>query len=466
VAHGTQAESNEPILWLEDQQGQIQRVPGHELVAQLRELENRPRLVVLVSCQSAGKGAGDVLSALGPRLAEVGIPAVLAMQGNIRMETITKFMPVFFHELQKDGRLDRALNVARGQVRDQPDWWMPVLFMRLKSGRLWYTPGENMDGRAYDQWPALIRVIQKARCTPVLGPGLVEPMMGSLRDIARHWAEKFKFPMAPHERESFTQVAQFLSVSQPAQGFVFDELEDYLRGYLRTTHQRDLPAALREGKASLDELVNAIGAAQRNQKPLDAHRVLAQLPLPIYITANADELLEEALRGEGRNPQSVICPWNEEIDATPIGDVDVAHPLVFHFFGRWSQPESLVLTEDDYFRFLIGVTGNQDIIPEVVGEALTKAGMLFMGFQADEWAFRALFHTILARPGGLLRSKYAQVAAQLEPEDDRLLEPQRARKYLEKYLYSTQNEHIEIYWGSPQEFAAALWQKWQAGSEQ
>lgn len=466
VAHGTLTEKNEPILWLEDEQGRIQRINGNELVTRLRELENRPRLVVLISCQSAGAGksSGDVLSALGPRLAEAGIPAVLAMQGNIRMDTIAKFMPVFFNELQKDGRIDRALNVARGQIRDQPDWWMPVLFMRLKSGRLWYTPGESMDGRAYEQWPALIRVIQKARCTPVLGPGLTEPLMGSLRDIARRWAEKFKYPMASHECESFTQVAQFLSVSQPSQGFVFDELEEYLRGYLRTTHQRILPVGLLQGKASLDELVNAIGAVQRKQNPLEAHLVLAQLPLSVYITANADELLEEALRAQNRKPQSVVCPWNEEIDATPMGNVDIDHPLVFHFFGRWSQPESLVLTEDDYFRFLIGVTGNQDIIPEVVGKALTNAGMLFMGFQADEWSFRALFHTILARPGGYLRAKNAQVAAQLEPEDDRLLEPQRARKYLEKYLYDTRNEKIEIYWGSPQEFAAALWQKWQAGS--
>jgi hypothetical protein len=285
-----------------------------------------------------------------------------------------------------------------------------------------------------------------------------------MRDIARDWAEKFKYPLAHHERESFPQVAQFLSVSQPAQGFVFAEFEKYLRGSLRARYQRILPVGLLEGQPSLDLLVNAIGAAQRQQNPLDAHRVLAQLPLPVYITANADELLEEALRDEKRKPQSVICQWNEEIDSTPIGDVDLEHPLVFHVFGRWSQPESLVLTEDDYFRFLIGVTRNQDILPAVVGKSLTKAGMLFMGFQADEWAFRALFHIILARDGGHFRSKYAQVAAQLEPEDDRLLEPQRARKHLEKYLYSIQNEKIEIYWGSPQEFAAALWQKWQAGN--
>ncbi len=461
VAHGQFGGDQAGRLWLENAQGGIAQVTAAGFANSLRMLEHRPRLVVLASCQSAGSSTGDILSSLGPRLAEVGIPAVLAMQGNITMETVAQFMPVFFGELQKDGRIDRSLSVARGLVREHVDASLPALFMRLKSGRLWYTPGESVDSKTYDQWPALVRVIQKGRCTPVLGPGLAEPVVGSIREVARQWAEKFKYPLAHHERESFPQVAQFLSVSQPAQGFVFDEMEQSLRNGLRQKYGEELP----KDHASLDALVNAIGAVQR-QNPLEAHRVLARLPLPVYISANPDELLEEALRAEGRAPQSLICPWNEEIEAPPPATVDVAHPLVFHFFGRWSQPKSLVLTEDDYFRFLIGVTSNQDILPEVVGEALTKAGMLFMGFQADEWPFRALFHTILARPGGLLRSKYAQVAAQLEPEDERLLEPQRARKYLEKYLYDTRNEKIEIYWGSPQEFAAALWQKWQAEDKQ
>jgi hypothetical protein len=40
-------------------------------------------------------------------------------------------MPVFFGELLKDGQIDRAFAVARGKVRQQPDSWMPALFLRL-----------------------------------------------------------------------------------------------------------------------------------------------------------------------------------------------------------------------------------------------------------------------------------------------------------------------------------------------
>ncbi len=41
-------------------------------------------------------------------------------------------------------------------------------------------------------------------------------------------------------------------------------------------------------------------------------------------------------------------------------------PLVFKIFGELSHPESIVLTEDDYFDFLIGATRNKNLIPTAV----------------------------------------------------------------------------------------------------
>ncbi len=136
VAHGAMLQGD-PHLWLEDAQGQAAVVLGSDLVRQVRDLRERPRLVVLASCQSAGSGEEGVLAALGPRLAEAGIPAVLAMQGNVTLETVETFLPVFFRELLRDGQIDRAMAAARGMVRERPDWWVPVLFLRLREGRLW-----------------------------------------------------------------------------------------------------------------------------------------------------------------------------------------------------------------------------------------------------------------------------------------------------------------------------------------
>jgi hypothetical protein len=136
VCHGRLVD-DEPYLWLEGAGGSSEPTRGRDLVARVRDLARRPLLAVLASCQSAGQGYGDVLAALGPQLAQAGIPAVLAMQGNVPMQTVEHMMPVFFRELQRDGQVDRALAAARGDLRGDPSWWMPVLFLRIRDGRLW-----------------------------------------------------------------------------------------------------------------------------------------------------------------------------------------------------------------------------------------------------------------------------------------------------------------------------------------
>lgn len=464
VAHGSFA-GGESYLWLEDEQGGIVRVTGSDLVTRLSELERRPRLVVLTSCQSAGRGEGDVLSAIGPRLAEAGIPAVLAMQANLRMDTAARFMPVFFNELQKDGSIDRALTVARGLVREQPDWWVPVLFMRLKSGRLWYIPGFGGPRGEFEKWPSLLRGIQSGRCTPILGPGLTEAITGSLRDMARQWAEELQYPLAAHERESLPQVAQYRAVDQ-SRFTAEDEWLAQLRAaiYKRASVFANLPATLQGSAAPLEALLEAVGKLQRETDEFEPHKVLAQLPVKVFITANTDELLEAALREIGKEPHSMVCPWREFSEETDPAmyarndeyDPDPDHPLVYHLFGLLSQPESLVLTEDDTFEFLIGITRHMKNIPDQVGRALTDSALLFLGFQTEEWNFRVLLQALLAKEGNNLLKRHAHIAAQIEPEEGRLLNPGRARRYLETYFARGSDIEINIFWGNAREFMKEL----------
>lgn len=463
VCHGA-LKNGQPFIILEDETGQADILPGSQFVQRLYEVPNRPRLVVLVSCQSAGEGDGSALSAIGPQLVEIGVPAVLAMQGKLSMDTAAQFLPVFFRELQRDGQIDRAMAAARGAVRDRLDFWVPALFLRLKSGRLWYQPGFSGDQQGVEKFPALLRNINRGRCTPILGPGLVEPLLGSLREVALRWADTFRYPMAPHERESLPQVAQFLVVNQDAQ-FPFDDLEALLKKHILDTFHADLPEALRSGAASLNQLISAVGRERRASNPLDPHRLLAGMPLPIFITANQDSLLEDALTEASKQPHSVLCPWNEFIEQEKTifdlqGDYepDPQRPVVFHLFGSWDLPDSVVLTEDHYFDFLIGITGNKALIPEQVRQSLADASLLFLGFQTNEWSFRVIFRSLISQPGANRRSRYAHIAAQIEPEDGRILEPIRARRYLEQYFLKGVtiggSTSIDIYWGSPEEFMA------------
>ena len=169
VAHGV-LKGDGPWLWLQGEDGLARPVEGDKLVARIQGMRRRPRLVVLASCQSAGgvRMSGDPLAALGPQLAAAGVPAVIAMQGDIRVATAETFMARFFSDLAKHGQLDLAAAAGRGAIRERPDWWSPALFMRLKSGRLWYTPGFGES--EFKKWEGLIASIRQGRCTAILGP--------------------------------------------------------------------------------------------------------------------------------------------------------------------------------------------------------------------------------------------------------------------------------------------------------
>jgi len=468
VCHGA-LRNGEAWLFLEDEEGKVARVDGDALVAQIGDMEHRPLLVVLASCESMGTGAsaddGGALLSLGPRLAEAGVPAVLAMQGSVSMATLEAFLPVFFHELQQDGQIDRAAAVARGAVRDRADRFMPVLFLRLGSGRIWYDPGFGHEG-GLEKWPALLNNIARGRCTPILGSGLLEPIIGSSREIARRWAEGHHFPMAPHERDDLPQVAQYLAIVQE-ESYLRDTLVLELQRELRRRYARVLPD---KPSGKVEQLVSdlrTVGEVERRTNPADPHQVLAALPFPLYISTNPDSFLADALTAAGRTPQVELCRWRDDVAWPPSVFADRAtdyqptpeKPLVYHLFGRFQEPDSIVLTEDNYFDYLIRASrqGQDSPHPPVVLQAQITTALLFLGFRMEDWDFRVFFRSLRGREGSALSQRLSHVAVQIDPEENRLLDPDRARKYLQQYVGSK----VSIYWGSVHDFMRELREQWQ-----
>jgi hypothetical protein len=353
---------------------------------------------------------------------------------------------------------------ARAEVRDRPDAWIPVLFLRLNSGRLWYVPGfARGPGQPFDLWPGLLTYLrpQKPKGTPILGSGLLEPYIGSTREFARSWAETHDFPLASHARDDLPQVAQYLSVRFKAAA-LRDKFEEKLVEALQ--RHVGLERSASSAPPSASELLAMAGRSRRVQNPADPHRVLATLPLPIYLTTNPDGLLVEALREAGKQPEVGLCPWSEKADWSEsvfVRDPDfrpsVPRPLVFYLFGRLDDPRSLVLTEDDYFDYLIGLTRNNERIPAVVRRALVDTALLFLGFRLDDWDFRVLFRSLMAQGGRDRGSDYAHVAVQIDPEDGRYLDPEGTKRHLQRYFQDT---YISIYWGYVDDFARELFERW------
>lgn len=452
MAHGSW-QRGASWLFLDGADGQVERVAGEALVERVAALSPRPRLVVLASCESSGTGqlageAEEAAAALGPSLARCGVPAVLAMQGKISVATVERMMPILFAELQQGGQVDRAMALARAAVQDRPDWWMPALFMRLRSGRISYVPGFG-DGEGFEKWPALVRSIKSGRCTPIVGTGLTESLLGSTRELAQGWARRYRYPLEAG-RDALPRVAQYLVVDQDT-NFPRDELEATLRQVVAGR----CPGAVPEDSSGLgiDEVLAAAAAWGEARGQLAGHAVLAGLPVPIFLTTAVDRLLERGLTAAGKRPDSRLCAWNGEAEAEDEARPDVQRPLVYHLFGRLDARDAMVLTEDDYFDFLIGVTGNRELVPVAVRRALADSALLFLGFRMEDWEFRVLLRSIAAQQGGGRRKRYAHVAAQVDPEQGMAVDPARARRFLAGYFDAAD---ITIYWGSAEDFLREL----------
>lgn len=93
-----------------------------------------------------------------------------------------------------------------------------------------------------------------------------------------------------------------------------------------------------------------------------------------------------------------LGPWNDRMEHLPsiFGfdpdyEPSVERPLVYHLFGQVDVRWPFVLTEDDYFGYMLGMGANRELIPERVRRGAGRPpGLLFVGFRLDGWDFRAL----------------------------------------------------------------------------
>ena len=198
----------------------------------------------------------------------------------------------------------------------------------------------------------------------------------------------------------------------------------------------------------------------------EPHRVLAELPFAFYLTSNFDDWMFRALQFARRDPHLALCRWNKHIDEEapdydPEFEYTVANPLVYHFHGCTPWAESAVVTEDDFFEFLINISKDDTKLAHWVKRAMSGP-LLFLGYTLSDWDFLVLFRLFATK---LRESQTTHIAVQLEPTDTPGSQTQKTRKaidYLNSYFG---NAKIRIYWGTCQQFCHDLRLRWEAAEE-
>lgn len=281
-----------------------------------------------------------------------------------------------------------------------------------------------------EDWKVLINRINDKKCTPILGTGMRSSVVTLRSKIAQEWTHSEGYPF--EDTSNLARVARFLSLK-------------YDPEYTRRKLVEQLATITPPDYNDLD----------------NPYKILADLPLPVFITTGYDDFMIQALKHANKDANTEICRWNRAIADTPSIFCDgfspsVANPVVFHFHGLTDNLESLVLTEDDYFEFLMNVSKDRTLIPSRIEKAMTGCSLLLLGYRLSDWDFRVMFH-LLASYLEIATSR-THVAVQIAPVPDEAPDDQkkRVKGYMDLYFEKYKKLDIRIYWGSSREFLLEL----------
>lgn len=472
VAHGAyDGDGDQAFLYLADAGDQLQLVRDADLAAMLaRQLadtdlqrEDKLRLVFLASCQTATRSPADAFRGLAPRLVAAGVPSVLAMQDLVPAPTAQAFTATFYRQLLQHGLVDLATNEARASLLTArlPGAAIPALFMRLRSGELLGRRGHITSERADLFWPFLLEKLERGQCSAFLGPRINAGLLPGQETVARELAAKYGYPLP--DDQNLTRVAQFMAVHDPH--LLRDDyvrlLQRSLFSYLGLKPTKEQKQRFRD--AGLTETAEALDWAGRvlQVQENEIHHLLASLPLPLYLTTNADSFMFEALRHQGRNPRRVGPRWEPQAGSpqyvlTPRPSPE--EPVVFHLNGHDGDEEQrrhLVLSEDDYLAHFVRLSRDQEtILPMNVLSEISQHSFVFLGYTIHDWEFRVILQGLLkpiASTGGAKLHVGVQLDVEQNPNADKVID------YLRRYLGRF---NIEIYWGTSQQFVAELHAYW------
>ena len=134
------------------------------------------------------------------------------------------------------------------------------------------------------------------------------------------------------------------------------------------------------------------------KQPTAAHQALARLPISVVFTANYDDLLERSYKDAGKRVQVVV---NDS--SIPFMRRDPGIVNIVKLYGDLDQPETIVLTRQQYENFFIQ---RQQMI-KLLETELGRSTMLYLGWSHSDPHFNLVLGELSARYEQFMRAGYA-----------------------------------------------------------
>lgn len=307
--------------------------------------------------------------------------------------------------------------------------------------------------------------VKNGKLVPVIsGEAITDMVLGGHQKLIEGYANYIQYPLS--DCSNLPKISKFKCITDGSDDYSLKvEYLYYIKTYIYTLAEQASrhPDLIADAEAEIYSLTtsafaNRLGYPQFDRNEEDPLLVLANLPLPVYITTSYHSFLEDALYKAGKNPHSEICRWNTALDNLPSilneqhYEPTKEEPLVYHLHGLDTQVDSLVLTEDDYLAHLAFISQGQgkniDPIPARIRRAVSDSALIVLGFNLHSWGFRSLFWTLIKAAS---TSHKGVCCLQLAPSE-------AERRYLKGYL--DREAKLEVYWGDIQQYTQELNTLW------
>jgi hypothetical protein len=157
--------------------------------------------------------------------------------------------------------------------------------------------------------------------------------------------------------------------------------------------------------------------ADRQPSPL--LKTLAALPFELIVTTNYDRLMERALQAlpSPRPSLCVVQPpagfsskkqlalqkqlaefssnWKQHPDAPRGVILYKIHGSFVDGAKATDEERSIIITEDDYIRFLTVLGKEKGGVPNQIKAKMTDSTLLFLGYSLEDWDFRTIFKGLI-----------------------------------------------------------------------
>jgi hypothetical protein len=346
-----------------------------------------------------------------------------------------------------------------------PDWNNGVKRIFKSMGIDIVEPGPKEDeqwtrGISQHQWDRLLKKIYEKKCIAFIGPGIYKvPNKDGRPLIPLSIVDKLKEKYSP-PLEDLYHLARIYTLENSYQ---LARLTQFLAIEDEGGNEVDPKTLLSEMIKEIDS--SKFSFPSETRSPYD---ILADLDLPIYITTNYDHFLEDALARSKRirkQPQSDFFRWSKKLkDYSKLTGVSSVfddaqykpteeRPLVYHIHGDINIPRSMVLTEKDYFEFVIKTNREDADIPSVLRIEIATSSLLFVGYSVDDIDFRTIFQGFLTFLD--IEKREPSIAVQLPPEKGKA----KMQHYLEQYTRDLFAD-VREFWGDTSEFITQLDKNW------